>query len=169
MTKFYMAKQTDTKPIECSATTLRGAQREAVDHFAGGPPSVPIYVLELGEHPDWKRGEEPIRMYRCYPWFEITEDLCVTRRDAERGLRLEVKHPGVLLREYYMEPWGMSTAELAARLGKSLEYTKRLLGGHRSITSEDAYDLAYTFETSKEYWLNLQRDYNLRMKSGGDT
>ncbi|WP_419594466.1 HigA family addiction module antitoxin [Thiolapillus sp.] len=169
MTKFYMATRTDTKPIECSATTLRGAQREAVDHFAGGPPSVPIYVLELGEHPDWKRGEEPIRMYRCYPWFEITEDLCVTRRDAERGLRLEVKHPGELLREYYVKPRGMSTAELAAHLGESLEYTRLLLEGHRSITLTDAYHLASTFETSKEYWFNLQRDYNLRMKNGPTT
>ena len=108
-------------------------------------------------------------MYRCYPWSEITEDLGSTRGDAGRKLRLEVKHPGVLLREYYMKPRSMSTAELAAHLGKSLEYTKRLLGGHRSITSEDAYDLAYTFETSKEYWLNLQRDYNLRMKNGPTT
>ncbi|WP_419639774.1 HigA family addiction module antitoxin [Thiolapillus sp.] len=169
MTKFYMAKQTDTKPIECSATTLIDAQLEAVAHFAGGSSRVPIYVLELEKPPGWKPGEAPFRMYRCLPWSEITEDLWVIRGDAERELRLEVTHPGVLLREYYMKPRSMSTAELAAHLGKSLEYTKRLLGGHRSITSEDAYDLAYTFETSKEYWLNLQRDYDFRMKSGGDT
>ena len=167
--KYYMAKQTDTKPIECSATTLRGAQREAVDHFAGCPPSVPIYVLQLGKHPDWKPGEEPIRMYRCYPWSEITEDLWVTRGDAERELRFEVKHPGVLLRKYYMEPHGMSTVELAAHLGRSQQYTRHLLQGQCDITLTDAYHLAYTFETSKEFWLNLQRDYNLRMKSGGDT
>ena len=86
MTKFYMAKQTDTKPIECSATTLRGAQREAVDHFAGCPPSVPIFVLQLEKPPGWKPGEAPFRMYRCLPWSEITEDLWVIRGDAEREL-----------------------------------------------------------------------------------
>ncbi|WP_419638335.1 HigA family addiction module antitoxin [Thiolapillus sp.] len=167
--KYYMAKQTDTKPIECSATTLKDAQREAVDHFAVGSPRVPIYVLELEKPPGWKPGEAPFRMYRCLPWSEITEDLWVIRGDAERELRLEVKHPGELLREYYMKPRGMSTDELAAHLEKSPEYTRRLLQGRRDITRIDADHLAYTFETSKEYWLNLQRDYDLRMKSGGDT
>ena len=169
MTKFYMATRTDTKPIECSATTLRGAQREAVDHFAGGPPSVPIYVLELEKPLGWKPGEAPFRMYRCYPWSEITEDLWVIRADAERDLCLEVKHPGELLREYYMKPRSMSTAELAAHLGKSPEYTRSLLQGQCDISPIVAYYLACTFETSKEYWLNLQRDYDFRMKNGPTT
>lgn len=82
---------------------------------------------------------------------------------------IEVKHPGVWLREFFVEPRGMSTAELAAHLGRSPEYTRRLLQGQCDITPIVAYYLAYTFETSKEYWLNLQRDYDLRMKSGGDT
>ena len=167
--KYYMATRTNPKPIECNATTLQGAQREAIDHFAGCPPSVPIFVLQLGKHPDWKPGEEPLRMYRCYPWSEITEDLGVTRGDVGRELRLEVKHPGELLREYYMEPRGMSTVELAAHLGISPQYTRHLLQGQCDITLTDAYHLAYTFGTSKEYWLNLQRDYDLRMKNGSTT
>ena len=167
--KYYMAKQTDTKPIECSATTLKDAQLEAVDHFAVISSRVPIYVLELEKPPGWKPGEAPFRMYRCLPWSEITEDLWVIRGDAERELRLEVKHPGELLREYYMEPRGMSTAELADHLEKSPEYTRRLLQGRRDITRIDAYHLASTFETSKEFWLNLQRDYDLRMKNGPTT
>ena len=164
--KYYMATRTNPKPIECNATTLRGAQREAIDHFAGCPPSVPIYVLQLGKSSDWKPGGESLRMYRCYPWSEITEDLWATSGDAGRKLRLEVKHPGELLREYYMEPRGMSTVELAAHLGISPQYTRYLLQGQCDITLTDAYHLAYTFETSKEFWLNLQRDYNLRMKNG---
>ncbi|WP_419619317.1 HigA family addiction module antitoxin [Thiolapillus sp.] len=167
--KYYMAKQTDTKPIKCSATTLEDAQREAVDHFAVGSPRVPIYVLELEKPPGWKPGEAPFRMYRCLPWSEITEDLWVIRGDVERELRLEVKHPGELLREYYMKPRGMSTAELADNLGKSPEYTRSLLQGQCDISPIVAYYLAYTFETSKEYWLNLQRDYDLRMKNGPTT
>ncbi len=86
MTKFYMATRTNTKPIECNATTLRDAQREAVDHFAGCPPSVPIFVLQLEKPLGWKPGEAPFRMYRCYPWSEITEDLWVIRGDAEKEL-----------------------------------------------------------------------------------
>ncbi|WP_419625006.1 HigA family addiction module antitoxin [Thiolapillus sp.] len=167
--KYYMAKQTETKPIECSATTLKDAQLEAEAHFAGGSSRVPIYVLELEKPPGWKPGEAPFRMYRCLPWSEITEDLWVIRGDVERELRLEVKHPGELLREYYMKPRGMSADGLAVHLRESLKYTRRLLQGQCDITPIVADHLAYTFETSKEYWLNLQRDYDLRMKSGGDT
>ena len=167
--KYYMATRTNPKPIECYATTLLGAQREAVDNFAGCPPSVPIYVLQLGKHPDWKPGEELLRMYRCYPWSEITEDLWVTRGDVGRELGLEIKHPGVLLREHFMEPRSMTTVGLAAHLGESPEYAKRLLQGQRDITTKDACYLAEALGTSKEFWLNLQRDYDLRMKSDGDT
>ncbi len=98
-----------------------------------------------------------------------SEQLEAVDHFAERKLRLEVKHPGVLLWEYYMEPWGMSTAELAVHLGESLKYTRCLLQGQCDITPIVAYDLAYTFETSKEFWLNLQRDYDLRMKNGPTT
>ena len=65
-----------------------------------------------------------------------------------------------------MKPRSMSADELAVHLGKSLKYTRLLLRGQCDITPVVAYYLAYTFETSKEYWLNLQRDYDLRMKSG---
>ncbi|WP_419596064.1 HigA family addiction module antitoxin [Thiolapillus sp.] len=98
-----------------------------------------------------------------------SEQLEAVDNFAERMLRFELKHPGVLLWEYYMEPRGMSTAELADHLGKSPEYTRSLLQGQCDITPIVAYYLAYTFETSKEYWLNLQRDYDLRMKNGPTT
>ena len=68
-----------------------------------------------------------------------------------------------------MKPRSMSADKLAAHLGRSPQYTRRLLQGQCDITLIDAYYLAYTFETSKEYWLNLQRDYNLRMKNGPTT
>ena len=82
--KYYMAKQTDTKPLKCNATTLKAAQFEALEQF--GECSGPIYVLELEKPPGWKPGEAPFRMYRCLPWSEITEDLWVLRGDAEREL-----------------------------------------------------------------------------------
>ena len=167
--KYYMAKQTDTKPIECSATTLKDAQLEAEAYFAVGSPRVPIYVLELEKPPGWNPGEAPFRMYRCLPWSEITENLWVIRGGAERELRLAVKPPGELLQEHFMYPRRMSTRELATHLEKDLRYTMRLLRGARVLTSDDAHDLAELFGTSKEFWLNLQRDYDLRMKSGGDT
>ena len=161
--KYYMATKTDLKPIECSATTLKAAQFEALEQF--WECSVPIYVLQLEKPSGWKPGEAPYTMYRCYPWSDITEDLWAKRGDAERE-RLEVKHPGELLREYYMKPRSMSADKLAVHLRESLKYTRLLLQGQRDITPVVAYHLEDTFGASKEYWLNLQRDYDLRMKSG---
>ena len=166
--KYYMASKTNLKPIKCNATTLRAAQFEALEQF--WECSAPIYVLQLEKPSGWKPGEAPYTMYRCYPWSDITEELWAKRADDERrGWRPEVKHPGELLREHYMKPRSMSADKLAVHLGESLEYTRRLLQGQRDITPAVAYHLAYTFETSKEFWLNLQRGYDLRMKSGGDT
>ena len=82
--KYYMATKTNCKPIKCSATTLKAAQFEALEQF--WECSVPIYVLELEKPPGWKPGEAPFRMYRCYPWSEITEDLWAIRGDAEKEL-----------------------------------------------------------------------------------
>ncbi|WP_419629949.1 HigA family addiction module antitoxin [Thiolapillus sp.] len=165
MTKYYMAKQTDPKPLECSATTLKEAQLEAEAYFAGCPPRVPIYVLELEKPPGWTPGDAPYKMYRCLPWVDITEDIWVIRGGAEKELRLAVRHPGELLQEHFMYPRRMSTRELATHLEKDLRYTVRLLRGARVLTSDDAHDLAELFGTSKEFWLNLQRDYDLRMKN----
>ncbi|WP_419606780.1 HigA family addiction module antitoxin [Thiolapillus sp.] len=103
-------------------------------------------------------------------WLRLQHDYDVSRlrmrKDAES---LRVKHPGELLREHFMYPRRMTTRELAAHLGKDIQSTMRLLRGERDITSGDAYDLATTFGTSKEFWLNLQRDYDLRMKNAPTT
>ena len=180
--RYYMASKTSLKPIECNATTLKAAQLEALERFWGC--STPLYVVQLEKPSGWKPGEAPYTIYRYYPWSDITEDwsditedwsditedLWAKRADAERRERcLEVKRPGELLREYYMKPKSMSIVELAAHLGKSPEYTRSLLQGQCDISPTVAYYLAYTFETSKEYWLNLQRDYDLRMKIGPTT
>ncbi|WP_419651741.1 HigA family addiction module antitoxin [Thiolapillus sp.] len=180
--KYYMASKTNLKPIKCNATTLKAAQLEALERFWGC--STPLYVVQLEKPSGWKPGEAPYTIYRYYPWLDITEDwsditedwsditedLWAKRADAERrGRCLEVKHPGELLQEHFMKPRLMSTVELAAKLAASIWYTRLLLKGKRALFSEEAQDLAETFGTSKEFWLNLQRDYDLRMKSGGDT
>ncbi|WP_419629904.1 HigA family addiction module antitoxin [Thiolapillus sp.] len=83
--------------------------------------------------------------------------------------RLVVLHPGELLRYHFMDPWDMDIPSLAAYLRCTRDSAVRLVRGERDITSEDARHLAVIFGTSEEFWLNLQRDYDQRMKSGGDT
>ncbi len=77
-------------------------------------------------------------------------------------------HPGETLREY-LEEIGMSAAELARRIEVPVNRIAEILNGRRAITSDTALRLGHFFETSSEFWLNLQTLYELRLatwKSG---
>ena len=82
-----------------------------------------------------------------------------------------VEHPGEILLMQFMRPRHMRITELAYAMGCSIEHLASLITGHRDVTNEDAVSLANLFSTStsKEYWLNLQRDYDFRMKNGPTT
>jgi addiction module HigA family antidote len=71
-------------------------------------------------------------------------------------------HPGEHLAEELNE-LGMSAAELARRLGVPTNRVTSILNGRRAITGDTALRLAHFFETSAEFWLNLQNLYELRL------
>ena len=77
-------------------------------------------------------------------------------------------HPGETLRED-LEALGMSAAELARRIEVPVNRITEILNGRRSITGDTALRLGRFFGTSGEFWLNLQKLYELRraeQKSG---
>jgi antitoxin HigA-1 len=78
-------------------------------------------------------------------------------------------HPGEHLAEQLRE-LGMSAAELGRRLEVPTNRITGVLNGQRAITGDTALRLAHFFGTSPEFWLNLQKLYELRMaeaKAGG--
>jgi addiction module HigA family antidote len=78
-------------------------------------------------------------------------------------------HPGEHLAEQ-LEELGMSAAELARNLKVPTNRITEILNGRRSITGDTALRLGHFFGTSPEFWLNLQKIYELRLaedKSGG--
>ena len=71
-------------------------------------------------------------------------------------------HPGEHLAEQLKE-LGMSAAELGRRLNVPTNRITGILNGQRAITGDSALRLAHFFGTSAEFWLNLQKLYDLRV------
>ena len=79
-------------------------------------------------------------------------------------------HPGEHLAEQ-LEALDMSAAELARQLGVPTNRITHILNGQRAITGDTALRLGHFFGTSAEFWLNLQKLYELRVaerESGAD-
>lgn len=70
-------------------------------------------------------------------------------------------HPGEVLQELYLGPLEMSAIKLAKKLLVPRTRIERLLRGDTALTADTATRLAKFFSTTPEYWLNLQRAWDL--------
>ena len=70
-------------------------------------------------------------------------------------------HPGETLREE-LDALGMGAAELARRIEIPADHVREILDGQRAITGETALRLGRFFGTTGEFWLNLQKLYEVR-------
>lgn len=73
-------------------------------------------------------------------------------------------HPGLILKMEFCEPLGITQVELASHLDVPVQRINEIINGKRGITPETAWLLADAFETSPEFWLNLQVNYDLARK-----
>ena len=71
-------------------------------------------------------------------------------------------HPGEILKDE-LDELGMSAAALARSLDVPANRVSQILAGKRSITTDTAVRLGYWLGTGPELWLNLQRQYELRL------
>ena len=70
-------------------------------------------------------------------------------------------HPGEILLHEFLEPNGQSQKGLAEHLGISVQRVNELVRGKRGVTPDTAWLLAKAFQTSPEFWMNLQVAYEL--------
>lgn len=78
-------------------------------------------------------------------------------------------HPGVILREDFLVPMGISARHLALRTRMPATRIGEILHARRAISPDTALRLARYFGTSAEFWLNLQAAHDLskaRIESG---
>jgi addiction module HigA family antidote len=71
-------------------------------------------------------------------------------------------HPGEHLAAE-LESLAMSAAELARHLRVPTNRVTQIMHGQRAVTGDSALRLGHFFGTSAEFWLNLQKLYELRL------
>ena len=71
-------------------------------------------------------------------------------------------HPGEHLAEELKE-LGISAAELARQIEVPVNRITAIINAQRGVTADTALRLGHWFGTSAEYWLNLQKLYELRL------
>ena len=70
-------------------------------------------------------------------------------------------HPGEVLNEEFLKPLGMSINALAIALRVPATRIGAIVKGERSVTADTALRLARFFDTSPEFWMNLQAMHDL--------
>lgn len=63
---------------------------------------------------------------------------------------------GVMLKEEFIEPMGITQGELAKAMGVGRKTVNELCGNRRGVTAETAFLLSKVLGTTPEFWLNLQ-------------
>ncbi len=77
--------------------------------------------------------------------------------------KLRPVHPGEILREEFLKPLGISMNGLALDLRVPVTRIAELVHERRAITPDTALRLARYFNTTAEFWLNLQSKFDLDM------
>jgi addiction module HigA family antidote len=71
-------------------------------------------------------------------------------------------HPGYQI-EIELETLNLSATKAAQQLGIPQNRLTEIIRGRRGITADTALRLATWLDTTPEFWMNLQRDYELNL------
>jgi len=80
-----------------------------------------------------------------------------------------IMHPGEILREEFLNPLGISVWRLAKETHVPVTRLHKIVHEERSVTIDTALRLAKFFATTPEFWLNMQRNYDLKKVLNSDT
>jgi addiction module HigA family antidote len=69
--------------------------------------------------------------------------------------------PGRLLKQYYMDPHGITISKLAEATRLSRKHVSAIVNARAAITAETATRLAAALGTTPQLWLNLQNAVDL--------
>src|SRR5262245_53750739 len=73
----------------------------------------------------------------------------------------EPTHPGVVLREEFLVPMGLTQQALADAIHVPYQRVNEVVRRRRGVTASTALRLARYFGTSEDFWLNLQLRWDL--------
>ncbi len=86
------------------------------------------------------------KTYPCVPLFER---------------EISPVHPGEILLEEFLRPLNLSQSEFARKIGVNFRTVHDIVNRKRGISPEMAIRLSRFFNTTPQFWMNLQRDHNL--------
>lgn len=72
-------------------------------------------------------------------------------------------HPGEILKTEFLDELDLKPGTLAAAIGVDRTRIKKIIDGERDITADTALRLAIYFNTTPEFWINLQTHYDLSL------
>lgn len=74
------------------------------------------------------------------------------------------RHPGRVLVEEILDPLGITQTAFASHLGWTFARLNEIANARRGITPDSALALSEAIDgTTPEFWLNLQRDWDLSL------
>jgi antitoxin HigA-1 len=73
-------------------------------------------------------------------------------------------HPGEILADE-LDELGITPTELSRQISVPPNRISQIIQGKRAITGDTALRLGHWFQTSPQFWLNLQAAYDLRVAS----
>jgi antitoxin HigA-1 len=77
--------------------------------------------------------------------------------------KLKPVHPGEILSEDFMKPYGLSMNRLALDLRVPVTRIADIVAERRGISPNTALRLARYFKTTAQFWLNLQTKHDLEV------
>lgn len=78
--------------------------------------------------------------------------------------KLPPVHPGEILQEEFLSPFGISPYRLAKETSVPSRRINEIVRGRRAVTADTALRLSRYFGTSEHFWLNLQARYDLEIE-----
>lgn len=74
-------------------------------------------------------------------------------------------HPGEILREEFLAPLGLKPYTLAKKLHVPRTRIERLVAEVTPVTPDTALRLAKFFDTTPQFWMNMQAAFDLTMEA----
>ncbi len=70
-------------------------------------------------------------------------------------------HPGEMLLKEFLEPLAITQKDFANHLGWTYPRLNEIVNGRRGVSADSSLAFADAFKMEPEFWLNLQRDWDL--------
>ena len=70
-------------------------------------------------------------------------------------------HPGNIIKEDYLLPLSITIKDMAATLGVSRKTLSKIINERGAITPDMALRLSRALDTTPDFWLNLQKNFDL--------